>query len=344
MKVLASLLTIFLTLGLFEALLLFGLNHPKFVRQNLPSNALLHLKYLYMNYDREILQYEPGKGRWDPKLFYTLEPGQFSFKNREFTSEYFVNSRGLRDSEDKLVSPEIIVLGDSVAMGWGVEQGENFPALIEKALGQKVLNAAVASYGTAREFTLLKQLDTTKLRTVILQYSDNDVYENAAFVAAGFKYLPSEKPVYENARRTSLENRRYYFGRYSLITLREIGKKVAWYLGLYQPEKFKLYGAEEEANILRKVIQHFQSQGFAKIKIIIVAFNDHADHFSNSSDKILTAFEKFGLKNVQVIYSNQKLDSCESFFLLDGHLTALGHETVAHLIAPLIKSAWSATR
>ena len=51
------------------------------------------------------------------------------------------------------------MLGDSYAMGWGVEQGESFPEILEAATGLRVLNAGVPSYGTPRELLMLERLD-----------------------------------------------------------------------------------------------------------------------------------------------------------------------------------------
>jgi len=41
----------------------------------------------------------------------------------EFTNEVRVNHLGVRDDEASLVAPDVIVIGDSHAMGWGVDQG-----------------------------------------------------------------------------------------------------------------------------------------------------------------------------------------------------------------------------
>src|SRR5262247_1177276 len=60
-------------------------------------------------------------GRYDPRLTYMLRFGGCHFTNVEFDTDIKVNSFGLRDDEDSLKDPEVIVLGDSQAMGFGVE-------------------------------------------------------------------------------------------------------------------------------------------------------------------------------------------------------------------------------
>ena len=48
--------------------------------------------------------------------------------------------------------PGIAVLGDSHAMGWGVNDDETFSAVLEKKIDKPVYNLAVSGYGTIREF------------------------------------------------------------------------------------------------------------------------------------------------------------------------------------------------
>ena len=61
------------------------------------------------------------------------------------------------------------MLGDSHAMGWGVGQGGSAAAGLARKSGRRVLNAAVSSYGTARELSLLDWLDASRLRVLVVQ-------------------------------------------------------------------------------------------------------------------------------------------------------------------------------
>ncbi len=128
-----------------------------------------------------IVQFNPDCSRYDSELTYTLKEGECIFKNKEFSTKYNINHLGLRDDEESLVKPEIIVLGDSYAMGWGVNQDQSFPSIIEKELGLKTLNAGISSYGTAREYLLFNKLDISNLKYLIIQYCSNDFLENQIF-------------------------------------------------------------------------------------------------------------------------------------------------------------------
>ena len=93
----------------------------------------------------------------DQTLTYIGQPnGRCRFDNLEFRTTQRFNSLGVRDSEAALVRPRSIVIGDSHAMGWGVEAGERYSHLLSPQL-QPSLNLAIASYGTARELRLLER-------------------------------------------------------------------------------------------------------------------------------------------------------------------------------------------
>lgn len=103
---------------------------------------------------------------------------------REYVVEYTANRTGLRDGDDALSRAEIVVLGDSHGMGWGVQGEQSFPKRLQGITGRRVLHASMSSYGTAREMTLLERL-ALPAGTLVIQYSDNDFVENKPYVDHG---------------------------------------------------------------------------------------------------------------------------------------------------------------
>lgn len=97
-----------------------------------------------------------------------------------------INAHGLRDEEIPYQKPDdekrILVLGDSVAFGWGVSQGETFSdrmePLLQKQTGARwqVINAGVNGYNSEQEAIYLR---TEGMRyspdLVLLLYVSNDV-------------------------------------------------------------------------------------------------------------------------------------------------------------------------
>jgi hypothetical protein len=132
--------------------------------------------------NRPMIQFEETCAQYDSVAFYTLKPGKSRFKSYEFDNEYNVNSKGFRDTESDLNAPEILFLGDSYSMGWGVDQNANFQAIVESKTGLKCLNTGISSYGTARELHNFKKVDKSKLKAIVLQFHDTDLEENNFYV------------------------------------------------------------------------------------------------------------------------------------------------------------------
>ena len=184
-------------------------------------------RYLY-SLDWTTIHLLPECGEYDPELTYRLRPGTCTFSELEFDTEYRINSLGVRDDEASLDGPEIVVLGDSFAMGWGVEQQESFPAVLEARSGRKVLNAAVSSYATAREFGMLKRIDLSRARYLIIQYASNDAEENRLYGSSGSGIPIRDKAWYEDQVRSHTRNRTYRPGKYAYEVYRAwLGTPIA---------------------------------------------------------------------------------------------------------------------
>jgi len=103
--------------------------------------------------------------RVDPEIRYVLAPNQQGWVDDGFVT---TNSLGFRGGE--IASPKpagryrVVVLGDSVAFGWGVNDGETFAAQAEQLLRRhekyrdaEVVNLAVPGYAVRQEVALLKR-------------------------------------------------------------------------------------------------------------------------------------------------------------------------------------------
>src|SRR5437762_5813156 len=175
---------LFVASAVVEAIFLVMLHAPRLTART-PRPVRRLVQQVYRHFNRSLIQFDPRCARYDPGITYTLKPGTCTFENLELKNVFRINSKGLRDEEASLHAPDVIVIGDSHAMGWGVDQEDAIPQRIARITGLRVLNAAVSSYGTAREMMMLDRLDTSRLRVLIVQYSDNDVMENRAFHNGG---------------------------------------------------------------------------------------------------------------------------------------------------------------
>ena len=106
-----------------------------------------------------------------------------TFRGQPFST----NSQGLRSVEHPLKKPaktyRIVGIGDSVLMGWGVAQGEDFLSLVERELRRRceppveveTINFGVLGYNAIQEYFVLKDKALAyDPDLILLQYAGND--------------------------------------------------------------------------------------------------------------------------------------------------------------------------
>jgi lysophospholipase L1-like esterase len=208
-------------LCLIEVLLIGLMTFPKF-SDKLGLTPILQRVHVNMS---NVVQ-NTDCGKFDPGLFYTLRPGQCTFASDAFKSLFNVkinvNSLGVRDEESALAAPEIVALGDSVTMGWGVAQDEPYPRLLSELAHMKVLNAAVSSYGTAREMKMLERIDTSHMKYLMIQWCSNDQEENLSFLEHGDTLIVSPEVEFYTAYMVNKERSHYYFGKIMRMLLPQV--------------------------------------------------------------------------------------------------------------------------
>ncbi len=219
--VLAGLLCV-ITIVLMEITCTFLFNNSSLLNGNL----LKVFREYYMVKDRRIIQFLSDSGKYDHELAYVLKPGKSHIEYRESEIDYSINSIGVRDDESSLISPEIVVVGDSHAMGWGVKQDQTFSSLLESRLEKSVLNAAIASYGTVRELRILERVNLDNLKFLLIQYCRNDSQENSTYTRNCNTLPVMSEESYNSITENHEENVAYYFGKHSFYliaySLREI--------------------------------------------------------------------------------------------------------------------------
>ncbi|OVE76099.1 hypothetical protein BVX98_06365 [bacterium F11] len=106
-----------------------------------------------------------------------------AFKNKEFWTTVRINSLGMRGSEVDLSQDKkrLLILGDSIAVGWGVEEESMFSTLMGKELKNwMILNMSVPGYCTRSQFFQLDKMgEKYHPSVVLLSFYHNDPIENA---------------------------------------------------------------------------------------------------------------------------------------------------------------------
>jgi hypothetical protein len=153
--------------------------------------AFLLLEGLARIFDPLGISYLPETSRFldtmihEQPIGYRLRPGL----DGEFHhARYQINSIGLRGPELDSPKPKgekrILVLGDSVVFGIGVNNDQTIPAVVERFASQnsvgsarhRIVNMGVPSYNTEQEFIQFESLgQSLEPDAVVLLFSSNDI-------------------------------------------------------------------------------------------------------------------------------------------------------------------------
>ena len=274
------------------------------------------------------------------------------FENPEFTTtlSFDENSKTSSDRTPLEAEKPIFVLGDSMAMGWGVNDNETYSYWLERHLRIPVYNLGISSYGTVREISrgiTHPQFDAS--RCVIIFYHPNDKEENDTFLINGALPAPTK------ARFEKLQSYQPKHASLSLVArktfnyLKEYPYELFWFAGDWKWHIYKMIpllrertkndGDKEpvEAASLRAEIQS----------------SSHAEVFL----KVLEAFPELRTKFVMVLGPNGFVDDLldhssrprnllplklnntgyGAYYPLDTHFNSARHRNVAFSILEAFK-------
>jgi hypothetical protein len=300
-----------------------------------PSDILRRAALEYHYYwERRIVQFEPACARYDSILTYSLKPGICTFRNREFSVVHEVDASGFRNRADE--SPEIVVVGDSHAMGWGVPQDSTFPALLQARTGRPTMNAAVSSYATARELLSLQRIDLTRTRFLIVQYCSNDLTENQEFVRNNGQLIVKTRTDYDSLVAAHLRTIHYYPGKYIrrfLPTARD-----AW-LKSRQPANAprQLDLAAESAAFLGAL--RLSPVRLDSLQLIVIELNARRPSNTGFLERLREDAQLPGnpawMRRIVTVDVSTAITAAD-FFFSDDHMRSSGHARVAEVLAARI--------
>ena len=332
-RVLIALVLVFqlaVGLALGELLLVAMYTHPS---RHYPEGLLQFFRWEYF-YRRDIVQFDLRRARHDPELLYTLRPGRFTFSNVEYSTSYDVNSLGVRDDEASLAQPEIVVAGDSYAMGWGVEQDASFPQVIERRSGRRVLNASVASYGTVREMRLLDRVDMSRATTLVIQYCSNDFDENELFEKHGNRHVPGSEQDWLSAMAQQQRAARYRPLRMLYDTAIWIKRGLEGrHWGGFEPYSPP---PERAAALFLNALQYAPRHDLARLRIVVTDPEPDAGFIRALGRLHGDARYPPYIRAIRVV-DVSGLMTPDVHFVLDDHLTARGHQLIADAIVAAIE-------
>jgi lysophospholipase L1-like esterase len=330
--------TVVLLLLLLEGFFALLLQFPALIPA--PMRPGFHV--YYQDHKKKYIQYMGDYSQYDAELFYLLKPGDFRYTNFEFNVGFSVNSKGVRDDEASLTNPEIIFLGDSITMGWGIKQDKTYAQIVESKLKMKSLNTGISSFGTVREMLLLKRLDVSRLKYLIIQFNGNDMPENIKYLKEKNLSI-SSKDEFQSGSDYWSQKDKYYFGQYFINIPGYIAKQTNFSLKKPPQNRGDKSG---DATVFLDILHEFLSSYNQNFKVLVVDLCE-VYHMDNNFILDLAEIIKQGKSNetsndspINNIYPVETAPFLteSDFFILDDHMNQKGHAKVAEILIKAIKA------
>jgi hypothetical protein len=255
------------------------------------------------------------------------------------TSEYGFRAPTMAVS-NRYDRPNVVVLGDSYSFGNGVDDGEEYPAVLAALLGKQanVVNLGVPGYGLTQQIRLFYELGAAyDPAIVVLQFSDNDPDDNLFY------------------RVTAIEDGRFVFRADQSLSTALQGVKGL--LGNSLIQKSQLYnflrntayetlrrrqvaagdGAALYNDLVDLLAKDLSRRG---IDLVFLAVNDHLGRFPRIAAKV-QALAGAGLLSYQA--SEPWFQGVADYGTPEGHAWgAKAHRLVAGRLAPALESLLAA--
>jgi hypothetical protein len=298
--------------------------------------ALFLARWPYLNIYRQGIQGRKDCFQRDTTLTYLGKPnGRCQFDSLEFSTTVQMNSFGVRDTQAALLKPRTLVIGDSHAMGWGVEAEQRFSQL----LPQPSLNLGVASYGTARELRLLQRYANQYaeayrgVETIVLQYCANDYGENQAtgakrFQSTSYKNYSANSP-YINPKQLIDASNPLHLRLFTENWLMQLLDKN------YDP--FDLPKGAHGGALLNS-FKPYQKLLDGK-KLVIFVSTDYGEYNSRVSadlQGVLSKLQQLLKGSTVLLMDSSKACNRDCYYLLDDHLTVAGHQRIGEGLVQII--------
>ena len=259
---------------------------------------------------------QPECIEFSDKLIYAPKETSCNFSNIEFSTKISFDRFGrVSDHPVNSNNTGIAVLGDSHAMGWGVNDNETFSYLLEKKINRPVYNLAVSGYGTVRELIRLQESGLIdSIDTIIFQYCYNDHGENIYYKKTSKDIAKEKYNLVKQGGEFSIWKKLRKSFRYSIKIAGEV---------IFNKKRPFTFDHHNETFI--QVLKKFD---FLKDKRIIVFYvNGHQQEFSN-----FPSGKSKDFNNLEYIDLNIEED-ISNFYLIDGHLNSTGHMKIAERLS-----------
>ena len=275
---------------------------------------------------RKIWQTQKDCVQPDERLIYVPRIGSCRFTNAEFDTTLSFEKEGrVRNSmPEKRSEVGIAVLGDSYAMGWGVNDRETFANVLQDELKRPVYNLAVSSYGTVRELLRLEQSGLINhVDTILIQYAANDFMENAALDDEE-KFRQARALFQDMFNQTRSSSDHGMFESIQRAVAFSIEKPIRNLRDTFLSTPRRNPFAPHYERLM-PVLKRFAPLMTNKKVVVFSVDEPRFEDFPTGGDETVGNVE----------FADLKLEA-ENYYVIDSHLNAAGHARVGHLLAAIL--------
>ena len=302
-----------------------------------------------------------NNNRFDENYGYTLNKNLNSLINLNYINKSYkvisdkngarISEKNLRDNND---DHKILIIGDSLSFGYGLNYEDTFGYLLEKKLNTKIKNLSVPGYSTIQSYKVLKdKINNEEL--VIYGFIEDHLRRNisscgptsgiyctivpTARITKDKNVLITEKILVNNFKLNQMYNKRlierdYFQSKDLIYGFKYIKYSFLKRLGFYNVK----YSDREKLIILKYIIgQMLEITEKNNANLLFVNID-----ISNKKKKIFNKISQMEFKNKVYFFdaspkNNQKISISDLLIKYDGHPNKKGHEYIKSKLEKYIK-------
>lgn len=274
-----------------------------------------------------------------------LNPGRYSISINNkvnFVANHETGNHRLVPGNANPNAPDLLFLGCSFTYGYGVNDDENFPALIQKQFPElSVRNSGVVGYGTVQSLMQLKKaIDEGTVETVLLSFSSFHFMRNTL----SQQYKSNLKIGYERSSdevNNNMKNARFpyksscdskiKFQSWDSMYSNWMGRE--WFAsinGLQVMYDNSIDAETDQIEVTKCIIQEMASLCKANgIHFAVVCLD-----VTPETKKLQKKLSKISWLNINFNFKDKKITNLPD----DSHPNKRGHKRIAKKIAPFLKT------
>lgn len=254
------------------------------------------------------------------------------------------NQYGLRDAQDvsALREEDVLVIGDSFAMGWGVDEGARFSSRLADLLGRRVFNVALPEdlEGYGRMVELVRSLGGRPRQVVISVCMENDLKAYGTTTRRGSTLVghSAAAQLKGRIRRSS--------ALYAALSNVQPLRRLAERLGMLEDRQSLLKYNDVSPEVVDLSVACLERvvAGLEPVVLVVPSRSLWAGAVREAEEKVHARFvDTLRARGVRVVDPRAAFESGGAplafYFPHDGHWTPEAHAVAARLLAEAFAAA-----